>query len=92
MAFMIYSFSGLMGYRRLAFVGEKVLTRGRAITLFTALAVQAFADVLDDVFHGGTPSCSFGIEFGFVTALTNDASDLRHTDQAYFSQKLLFLL
>ena len=41
--------------RRLAFVGEKVLTRGRAITLFTVLTVQAFADVLDDVFHGGTP-------------------------------------
>ena len=89
---MINSFSGLMGYRRLAFVGEKVLTRNRAIPLFTALAVQTFGDVLDDVFHGGTPWCSFRVEFGFVTALTNHASDLRHTDQAYFSQKLLFLL
>ena len=52
---MINTFSGWMGCRRLAFVGEKVLTRNRAIPLFTALAVQTFGDVLDDVFHGGAP-------------------------------------
>ena len=61
MAFMINSFSGLMGYRRLAFVGEKVLTRNRAIPLFTALAVQTFGDVLDDVFHGGAPCVHCGL-------------------------------
>ena len=50
-----------MGYRRLAFVGEEVLTRSRAVPLFTALAVQTFGDVLDDVLHGGAPCVHCGL-------------------------------